>query len=127
MTETYKFESPEAMYAELEHADLYSPSLGYYVFLYNEAGAVCHYELDAEEAKELAELTAVDGEYWAAFLGVGGHIWDSPDDEFNKPNEGCSSVDFCEAYYQDEWIDTQDFLKYYHEISDEDCSLEQEW
>lgn len=113
MAEVYEFESPEEMYAELEYADLYSPTLGYYVFLYNEAGAICHYELDTEEAKELATQAAEDNEYWAAYLGVGGHIWDSPDDETFKPSLGCNNMDFCEAYYQNDWIDTRDFLKYY--------------
>ena len=94
------FSSGEEMLSVLQHADLYSPELEMYVFLYNEAGAICHYDIDEEEAQELDAKAKELGEYWSSFLGPGGHIWDDPLDENFPPAEGCSNLDLCEEYYK---------------------------
>ena len=68
--------------------DIYSPSLEIYMFLYNEEGAICQYSIRQDEAKELNEKD----EYWGAYLGTGGIIYDDPvDDLFN---DKCKTVDW---------------------------------
>jgi len=104
----FKFASGQEMLDALHDVDLYSPSQELYVFLYNEAGAICYYYISLEEAKELQAQAKKMGEYWSALLGTGGHICDDPNDEDNPPNPGCSNIDFCEDNYMHDWIDTED-------------------
>lgn len=50
-----KFKTWEEMYRYLENeGDLYNPLLELYVFLYNEAGALCTYNISEEKAMELS-------------------------------------------------------------------------
>ena len=98
-----QFSSPEDFYNELQFSDMYCPELGYYVFSYNDRGAVCHYDIDLEEAAELSKMSRKYNDYWAAYLGPGGHIWDAEGDTETPPNPGCSNKDFCEAYYNHKW------------------------
>ena len=49
-----KFKTWEEMYRYLENeGDLYNPLLELYVFLYNEAGALCTYNISEEKATEI--------------------------------------------------------------------------
>lgn len=106
MTRVKKFESEQEMLDLIHNGrDLYCPELGLYCFEYNDRGAICSYDIDVYEAFDLMFAAFENNEYWAAFLGPGGEIWDSPDDEVFKPAEGCSNVDFCHRYFRRDWID----------------------
>lgn len=110
----FKFDSGEEMLAEIRRGtDLYAPAEGMYVFEYNEAGAVCCYSIDNEEAIELENKARDTDDYWGAFLGWGGGIYDDPSDEYNPPEPGFSNIDFCNDTYQCEWIRTCDVLEYF--------------
>lgn len=113
----FKFASGKEMLDVIQsNVDLYSPSLEGYVFLYNDNGGIAHYSIDAKEALELDKLSKeMDGEYWAAFLGVGGHIYDDPSDLDFQPSSGNSNIDFCEQVYNSDWISTEDVAEYYNE------------
>lgn len=97
-----KFSSAEAMLQEvLSGTDLYSPELEEYVFLYNDRDAIAVYSnISPDEAVKLAEKagTGEDSEYWGAFLGAGGSIFDEKEDELS----------FCSNVYRDQWYDTRD-------------------
>lgn len=84
------FSSGQDMYDILDSGDIYNPEKELYVFLYNDAGAVCAYNVSKYEAKELELKSKESGEYWSAFLGVGGSIYDEP-------------MEFCDANYNGNW------------------------
>lgn len=108
----YKFDSPEEMLMVIQNGnDLYSPSELIYTFVYNEAGSICCYWLRVSEAQELERYSIEsDGEYWGAFLGIGGHIYDDPSYDFYDPDWSVSNLDFCKEYYRCDWIDCRDIL-----------------
>lgn len=105
--------------------DLYSPSEGIYIFVYNDADALCYYYLDYDEVLQILIKRGNSDEYWGAYLGGGGHILDESeydDDEHRySDNEEMRdlylqpSYDFCNRNYEHDWIDTEDvtidFLK----------------
>ena len=73
--------------------DLYNVLTQEYVFQYNTEGAIAVYSVSLEEAKELEEKSQSSGEYWGAFLGAGGTIYDEP-------------LEFCNDKYKlAGWID----------------------
>ena len=81
--------------------DLYNVNSGQYLFHYNNDEAICCYWLGWDKAKELAEWSREsDGEYWGAFLGPGGWIYDDPWE--------CIESGTCE---EAGWIYCDDFLK----------------
>lgn len=94
--------------------DLYSAEKQLYVFCYNDVGSVAYYQLDLDEARELAQKPAVlKGEYWGAYLGIGGRICDDPSYELFTDGD-FSNLDFCEEHYQGtDWILTTQFLERY--------------
>lgn len=95
-----KFNSGKEMYDYLlDGNDLYEPQLGIYVFLYNDAGALCTYNLSKLQAAELNKEVRENGEYWGAYLGRGGKILDDEPD---------ASYRFCDLYYNRNWIDTEE-------------------
>ena len=117
---TIKFESARHMYELIaEGNDLYSKELGIYVFVYNDAGALCYYNLDLQDVADILvkQKAAPQAEYWAAFLGPGGYILDNPEfdehrysgddelhDKYIQP-----SLDFCEQYFAvQDWVLTDD-------------------
>lgn len=117
-----KFNSGMEMY-EYVHAgnDLYSKSLGTYVFDYNDAGALCNYCLSPEDFAEVIKASEEhDGEYWAAFLGwYGSAVLDETkydDDEHRYTSDWelkklylAPSLEFCEEVFNTEdWLDTSD-------------------
>ena len=112
-----KFESAKDMYEAVRGNDLYNKELELYVFEYNDHGALCYYYIDEEERKELKKKSAEsDGEYWGAFLGIGGYILDDTDydpDEYDEDEATLTedewydlylapSYEFCERYYEDD-------------------------
>lgn len=106
MKNTIKFESWQEMLAYLHTGrDIYNPMTELYCFEYNEAGAVCSYCVDIFEAFRLLEQAVMKHDFWSAFLGPNGDIWDAPDDEMSPPNPGCSNIEFCCDRYEGEWID----------------------
>jgi hypothetical protein len=82
-----------------DDGDLYMPLLGMYVFHYNEDGAVCvYYNITMPKALELEQKSREDdGEYWGAYLGVGGYIYDNP-------------LEFCNEYFSEKWIATNKII-----------------
>lgn len=88
-----------------DNHDLYSPKAEIYVFGYNDAGSIATYPITSEEAAELSnESKRYGGEYWAAFLGIGGSIWDDPSHECYK-EEQTSNLERCEDLIMfDDWI-----------------------
>lgn len=102
--ESMKFYSGAEMYNYLiNNGDLYNPNLEIYVFLYNDAEALCIYRITPEEAEKLDRESRETGEYWSAFLGAGGQILDIPETGGILP-----SIEFCEKNHKaDGWVDTK--------------------
>lgn len=102
--EFMKFESPEDMLATIQaDVDLYNVNTEEYVFNYNVEGSIAVYSIDKDKALELRKKSEESGEYWGAFLGIGGAIWDDP--EHDDYVEGNSNLDYCKyAYNQNGWI-----------------------
>lgn len=110
-----KFKNSKEMYDFLSSGkDLYSKSLGVYVFEYNDAHALCIYNLKPEEVVELVKKSKESKEYWGAHLGWGGSILDSSeynDDEHRYSEDEAKrnlqpSLDFCEETYMvEDWQD----------------------
>lgn len=86
--------------------DLYNPKEKMYVFDYSARGAIAMYYIDKEEAAELSrKVRDSEEEYWGAFLGPGGRIFDTPDGQCDDDY----ALEFCEDYYAQEWYDTEDY------------------
>lgn len=96
-----KFHSPKEMLNFINDGnDIYSPSKGLYIFNYNECGSVCVYFIDEDEANKLSKLSKEHGEYWAAFLGCGGHIYD---EDYTKDRQ--SNMQLCSSLLQvTDWV-----------------------
>lgn len=84
------FKSGADFYEAINNSDLYNDERCLYVFLYNEAGAVCVYSIQKEEAEDLENKSKEYDEYWGAFLGIGGEIYDDP-------------MEFCDEEYAGDW------------------------
>ena len=88
------FETGEQMLKAIRSgSDLWSPSINKYVFLYNDRGAICFYNIDQKQAKKLRELAKQNDEYWGAFLGAGGRIYDEYSD----------ALEYCNSIYNESW------------------------
>lgn len=84
--------------------DLYNLQTGDYVFRYNEAGSIAVYSLSLKEAEQLQAKAEAEDEYWGAYLGFGGSIYDVPESDFYS-NKQASALDYCsEMYDEGEWI-----------------------
>ena len=91
--------------------DLWSQSAETYVFVYNDAGSICVYSIDKEKAKQLASDAKEYDEYWSAFLGIGGSIYDDPSYE-NYTEDQMNNLDLCEELYLiEDWVLTQKKVK----------------
>lgn len=84
------FKNGAELYDAVAETDLYNDEKCLYVFLYNDLGSICVYDIQNEEALNLEEKSKVNNEYWGAFLGAGGAIFDEP-------------MEFCNAEYTGEW------------------------
>lgn len=101
-----KFQTAEQMLEYITKGnDLYSRQAEIYIFNYNEAGSVCAYNIDQEEAKQLAELVNnSDENYWGAFIGVGGQIWDDPTHACYEDGQ-MTNLDCCKSLIEiDDWV-----------------------
>lgn len=97
-----KFNSANEMYELVrEGFDLYNINTGNYVFVYSDKGSIAVYCFDLEYAKELSSKAVELNEYWGAFLGRGGYIY-----------ENGSELEWCkENYCLDGWRLTNDLDK----------------
>jgi hypothetical protein len=104
--EKIKFNSAEEMLERIqEGSDFYNPEYEEYVFVYNDCGSVCSYTINEDEAKELMERSNESGEYWSAYLGWGGGIYEDPSHE-DYDEDRPSNLDYCkDVYMWDGWID----------------------
>ena len=110
--EQMRFNSPEQMLDAILNGekDLYNVKTGDYVFHYSESGSIAVYNLTSEEAEELDKKAIENGEYWGAFLGGGGEIWDDP--ERAAENEQDCNLDYCKKVYAlDGWVDVSVYAK----------------
>lgn len=90
------FSSAENMLEYLQTADLYNLETFEYIFKYSEDGDICVYNLEEEEAQVLYEKSKESQEYWGAFLGVGGSIYDY---------KNGSALEYCKnKFLCHEWI-----------------------
>lgn len=103
-----KFVSWIQMYNFLQNEiEMYSPELERYIYLYNDAGAICTYIISKDEAKKLKTLTkAKNLESWSCLLGPGGSILD--DENYDRDMQTdlylWPTYDFCKKYFKYEWI-----------------------
>lgn len=116
-----KFANWEEMYDYLVSGqDLYNFKTGDYIFVYNDADALCRYNLSSKETLDLVEKSNETGEYWGAYLGIGGHILDEPDyddDEHRYSDDQTMrdlylkpSYDYCKFNFSlDGWINTKEY------------------
>lgn len=80
---------------------LYNPKNGTYVFAYNEYDSIVVYNgIDRSKASELVEKAQSHGEYWGAFLGPGGYIYDA---ERANPHVS-TNIEWCNAHYVGGWV-----------------------
>ena len=114
--ETIKFSSGKEMYDMIvSGTDLYNENEEIYVFAYNDAGALCYYYLNRDEATKISRQANESNDYWGAFLGFGGNILDVMEyDEYRYSDLESErrlylepSFDFCEECFTcDGWYDT---------------------
>ena len=116
-----KFDSWKEMYNYvIEGNDLYCPETKTYIFVYNDADALCCYYLKDGEADELvAKSQKYNNDYWSAFLGFGGEVLD--DLRYTKYQYSKSEIlrraylkrsfDFCKQNYKYFWINTKNYGK----------------
>lgn len=105
-----RFHTPEQMleFINADH-DLYSEKAEMYVFNYNVAGSICTYSVAPNEAADLVEEAKANGDYWGAFLGPGGHIWDDPSHECYREGQA-TNLDCCASLIQyDDWVLTENY------------------
>lgn len=114
-----KFKNWKDMYNLISKGiDLYNPETETFVSVYNDAGALCTYDISKEEAKTLVKESEGTNESWLAFLGIGGNILD--DTYYNgarylkdDPEYGlymAPSYDFCKNNYGLEgWMTTDEY------------------
>ena len=105
------FKSAEEMleYIQAGH-DLYDQVNDTYVFVYNDAGSIAVYDwIDNDYAAKLAEKD----EYWGAYLGPGGDIYEDPSHEDYDEDYGTSNLEWCEDHYKDGWMDCDGYLDWY--------------
>lgn len=90
-----RFATTKEMMDALLKCDLYSVESERYVFTYNDGGSICIYYIDKDEARKLAQMAHEDDEYWGAYLGTGGTVYDEPEWKL-------------EELIAEDWIDTRD-------------------
>lgn len=95
-----------------DNHDLYSPSIGIHVFLYNDVGSLCIYYLDEEEATSLAkECKSLGLAYWSELLGWGGSIYDDPSYDGFDPDNCPPNLNLCEKLVDTTvWIECDKYL-----------------
>ena len=92
----------------LSDEDLYNMDTRDYVFHYSEDGSIATYDIGIEEAKKIAKEALAGQEYWGAYLGPGGWIYDDPSSNFYDA-ECTSNLSYCnEVYNTGRWYKTSD-------------------
>lgn len=105
----YKFGTAQEMLDTVQCGnDLFCPKDGLYVFEYNDEGAICSYRTSLWEAMKIQDLAKEGGDYWGAFLGPGGSIYDDPSHDGFNPEYDTSNLGFCEEHFESEWVDCED-------------------
>lgn len=95
--------SYEMLEAIKEGYDLYSPSLEKYIFVYNEAGSICYYDININEMFDLITKALEINDCVSALLGPGGFICD--DISYERQPIVYSYKDLCEELYQlSDWV-----------------------
>lgn len=84
----------------LNNTDLYNLETGQYIFHYNKDDAIAVYYIDTQTALQLAKA-ADDKEYWGAFLGPGGMIYDDPSYEHFDADWNISNLEYCNQYFSE--------------------------
>ena len=94
-----QFESADKMMETLHHyGALYNIDTDDYVFIYNDCGSIAVYDIEPTEAIDLQRQGWEAGEYWGAFLGVGGWIYDDESYKGRK-EETPTNKDYCADHY----------------------------
>ncbi len=97
--QTAKFSSANDMLEKIKVNDYYNHITEEYVFTYNDRDSIAVYNIDKDEAKTLSKQAKENDEYWGAFLGPGGYIYDEP-----------QNSEWCESHFkEDGWITTTDY------------------
>ena len=97
--QTAKFSSANDMLEKIKVNDYYNHITEEYVFTYNDGDSIAVYNIDKDEAKTLSKQAKENDEYWGAFLGPGGYIYDEP-----------QNSEWCESHFkEDGWITTTDY------------------
>lgn len=107
------FKNGKEMLHTIWGGDLYNVETGDYVFEYNNCGSICVYNLSEEEAIELQVKSKLDGgQYWGAYLGPGGYIYDDPSYEGYDKDYSISNLEWCkENFSEPGWVYCQDVLE----------------
>ena len=82
-----------------KESDIYSPSLELYAFLYSDKGAICTYSVAHDHALKLSQ----EDEYWGAYLGPGGSIYDNPEGAFENEWDADDWINVSKE--QASWVD----------------------
>lgn len=97
--QTANFSSANNMLEKIKVNDYYNHITEEYVFTYNDSDSIAVYNIDKDEAKKLSKQAKENDEYWGAFLGPGGYIYDKP-----------INSEWCESHFkEDGWITTTDY------------------
>lgn len=101
------FESGQDMLDVIQDGvDLYNPEEELYVFAYNGCGSICVYEIERKKSYELSVQANENNEYWGAYLGWGGSIYD--DESYEDIDEySMLNIDWCNENYKGKWFDTR--------------------
>lgn len=105
-----KFDNAKEMLDYInDNHDLYSRKAEKYVFNYNEDGSICTYDITEDEANELVKQAKAINEYWGAFLGIGGKIFDDVSCGYYQDGQ-MSNLECCEELIRyEDWIDTKQY------------------
>lgn len=102
---TIKFKNGLEMLLKIteQNLDLYNRELELYVFGYNEYGSIAAYHIENQGASRLAKKAAATHEYWSAFLGPGGAIYDSlaykQQNEILAERVSDEALEYCNSYF----------------------------
>lgn len=99
--------------------DLYNVKTGDFVYVYNDADALCLHFLDEHQVKDVIREASYDKDCLGAFLTGGEVLDDSKYDEFRYSEEEAMralylapSYDYCkEAYDMDGWINIKEYAE----------------
>jgi hypothetical protein len=98
-----RFNGSGELFNAIMSNDMYCPEENLYAFLYNDDDAICVYDwITPEVAADLQKHAKEHDEYWGAFLGVGGEIYEFNDEDRPDP------LDFCLQYCKCNWVKCED-------------------